>query len=143
MFNRKEWMKIYDKGYRETHKKERLIYNRKNAKKINMQQKSWRDRNPNKVEEYNKLKKVYNRKIKSEVLRHYSLDLKCQKCGFDNLDALTIDHINGGGREHRKKIGFGGSFYYWLRRNNYPEGFQVLCMNCQFIKRKKNKECKR
>jgi hypothetical protein len=28
-----------------------------------------------------------------------------------------------------------------LRRNNYPEGFQILCMNCQFGKRMNNGVC--
>jgi len=29
----------------------------------------------------------------------------------------------------------GSRFYYWLRRQGYPEGYQTLCMNCQWIKR--------
>ena len=24
----------------------------------------------------------------------------------------------------------GTKFYRWLKRNNFPEGFQVLCFNC-------------
>ena len=39
-----------------------------------------------------------------------------------------IDHINGKGTEHRKKIGF--NIYPWLVKNNFPEGFQTLCCNC-------------
>jgi hypothetical protein len=44
---------------------------------------------------------------------------------------LTIDHINGGGSQHRKKIGH-GHFYLWLYNHGYPDGYQVLCMNCNF-----------
>jgi hypothetical protein len=28
----------------------------------------------------------------------------------------------------------GVRFYSWLRRNNYPEGYQVLCFNCNIAK---------
>jgi hypothetical protein len=62
---------------------------------------------------------------------------------------LSIDHINGNGAEHRRELKrtTGGStgghdFYRWLKNNNFPDGYQVLCMNCQFIKKIENKEHK-
>lgn len=73
----------------------------------------------------------YRRKIKLLVLTHYSFgDLRCRCCGEKELDFLTIDHVNGGGREHHKLIGGGATFYLWLKRNNFPLGYQVLCYNC-------------
>src|ERR1039457_2632877 len=58
---------------------------------------------------------------------------KCACCGESTYEFLTIDHINGGGREHRASIGgSGSSIYSWLRRNHFPDGFRVLCMNCNF-----------
>lgn len=59
----------------------------------------------------------------------------CKTCG-ENWDVvLDIDHIHGGGTQHRANLNIGGDrFYYWLRRNNYPEGFQVLCRNCNWAK---------
>ena len=80
-------------------------------------------------------------KIKREVLLHYSINPEkpiCSKCGFDDIRALSIDHINGGGNIQREFIH--ENFYRWLIKNNYPEGYQVLCMNCQFIKRKEQNE---
>jgi len=77
---------------------------------------------------------------KFEVFSHYSGgDPVCARCGFDDIRALSIDHINNDGNKHRrearpKRTRAGVGFYEWLRKNNYPEGFQVLCMNCQFIK---------
>jgi len=60
---------------------------------------------------------------------------KCVCCGEDNYKFLVIDHINGGGRKHRKQIGSGGyALIHWLDKNNYPEGFQVLCHNCNAAK---------
>ena len=78
------------------------------------------------------LRKYYNDK-KREVLSHYSPNMICVVCGESNLNVLTIDHINGGGGKHLKSIG--GNIYYWLRRNNYPSGYQVLCMNCNWLRR--------
>ena len=74
--------------------------------------------------------------LKIEVLTYYGNDkLACIKCGMDDIRALTIDHINGGGYKHRKILRLSGNmFYRWLKRNKYPLGYQTLCMNCQFIK---------
>ena len=76
-----------------------------------------------------------NEKVKT--LEYYSQTSppECMRCGFSDIRALTIDHIDGGGTRHTRSIGFGGNhFYTWLRKNNYPEGYQVLCRNCQSIK---------
>lgn len=85
-------------------------------------------------------KYIWNRKV--EILTHYSNgEPVCVKCGFSDIRALSIDHILGGGGYHRKSNTIiGTNFYRWLKLNNYPEGYQVLCMNCQFIKRYNNME---
>lgn len=62
---------------------------------------------------------------------------KCACCGIRDLEFLTIDHVKGDGANHRKAI-FGGkrssgcglAFYAWLEKKGYPEGFRVLCYNC-------------
>ena len=61
---------------------------------------------------------------------------KCACCEEAEIGFLTIDHINGiSNREHRKEIGNGGSnLYSWLKKNNFPNGFQVLCYNCNCAK---------
>ena len=60
--------------------------------------------------------------------------------GVKNITALTIDHINGGGCKHRKSLR-NKDMYLYLKRLNFPEGYQILCMSCQFIKRIEKKEC--
>ncbi len=85
----------------------------------------------------------YVLKVKIQTLARYANgEIKCADCGFSDVRALSIDHINGGGTRHRKEIGGGGTthFYYWLKTHNYPTGYQVLCMNCQFIKKLVNGE---
>ncbi|WP_157368697.1 hypothetical protein [Zavarzinella formosa] len=81
----------------------------------------------------------YTEKNKEIVMSNYSNGaMCCSHCGYDNMLALSIDHVNGGGCKHRQEIN--KNFYSWLRKNGFPEGYQVLCMNCQFVKRHKNNE---
>lgn len=80
---------------------------------------------------------------KEEVLTHYGNGkYACVKCGFNNKYTLTLDHMEGGGNAERKRLKSQGgvSFYRWLKKNNYPLGYQTLCMNCQWIKRMENHE---
>lgn len=79
-------------------------------------------------------------RLKTEIMSHYcGGDLKCKNCPVKDLDILTIDHVNGDGAEHRREIGIAGGggypMYQWLKKNGLPEGFQVLCYNCQYRKR--------
>jgi len=85
----------------------------------------------------------YYQSLKKEVLTLYGGGkMACTKCGETRIDCLSIDHINGGGNKHRKdnKTAHGRQFYYQLRKNLRLDTYQTLCMNCQFIKRAKNKE---
>ncbi len=71
----------------------------------------------------------YNRSTKLEVFSHYGTTCAC--CGESRQEFLAIDHINGGGRQHSLEIGKSGTgFYSWLKQQGYPEGYRVLCHNC-------------
>ena len=67
---------------------------------------------------------------------------KCRHCGFADMRALQIDHVNGGGSKQHGKLG--RTSFYYLVRNELREGqfdnFQLLCANCNWIKRAENKE---
>jgi hypothetical protein len=52
-------------------------------------------------------------------------------CGEDRLDALTIDHVNHDGSKDRAEVGT-VKIYRRLRRENFPSGYQVLCLNCNW-----------
>lgn len=74
-------------------------------------------------------------KLKTEVLSYYGNGkCSCVRCGYMDIRALSIDHIDDSGHKHRRE-GKIQNIYRWLRKNNFPEGYQTLCMNCQFIKR--------
>ena len=72
--------------------------------------------------------------LKIDVFNAYGA--RCECCGEDHFEFLTIDHIQGGGRAHRKKIGNGKNcssqqFYTWLKKEDYPkDDFRILCWNC-------------
>ena len=81
--------------------------------------------------------KRWNKNLKDEIFQHYSDSLpKCKKCGYNNIMCLDIDHINNKGGEQRKKLNLhsGQQFYQWLKKNNFPKGYQVLCKNCNWLK---------
>jgi len=82
-----------------------------------------------------KTSKQFREILKELVLRHYSPELKCQcpKCPYPypGIEFLSIDHINGKGshgREIRRRL------YQWIKNKGFPDGFQVLCFNCNLAK---------
>lgn len=111
----------YGEKWREAHP-ERAAENARRATRM------WRDRNPN-------YSKERIQKLRLIILKHYGGDPpKCRFCGENHIEFLTVDHILGGGSQHRKKVGGGTRFYSWLIKNGFPEGFQILCWNCNISK---------
>jgi len=93
----------------------------------------------NKIDKKKLDNKKYYRKLKETIIAHYSKgSMRCKKCGELRLYALQIDHINNNGAVHRRQV-VHGHIYEWLIRNNFPKGYQVLCANCNWMKR--NKVC--
>ena len=91
---------------------------------------------------------------KSEIHKRYALGLRqealsayavnpdapaCADCGSD--EDLCLDHIHGGGIEHRKLLlgdNVGGKFYRALKRLGFPhkDKIQVLCKDCNLSRRR-------
>ena len=110
--------------------------------------KEWRKNNH---EQFLAVQRSNYGKVRLEALQHYSgkeaPDCRC--CGESELDFLQIDHTKGDGAAHRREIGMaqgigeqkqrvnigGNGLPYWLKKNGWPEGFQVLCANCNYSKR--------
>lgn len=99
--------------------------------------------------------KIYSAKNKEKIrTRNKELNLRyriklleilggvrCIRCGFSDYRALQVDHINGGGRKD----------YQTKRELKSPKGYiehvkkdialyQVLCANCNWIKKCENNE---
>jgi len=78
---------------------------------------------------YKKTRKERQQELKLEVFQAYGGPW-CACCGVANMEFLSLDHIKGGGNQHRKKVG--SRLYFYLKRDGFPEGYRVLCMNCNF-----------
>lgn len=81
--------------------------------------------------------KRYNQKVRLGVLIHYSNGrLICNCCGEKEYKFLCIDHINNDGYKNRVKGKryAGTGLYSWIKSRKYPDGFQVLCHNCNCAK---------
>ena len=76
-----------------------------------------------------------SRVLKLEMIATYGG--RCVICGESRWEFLTIDHINGGGTQHRASVN--GNLYSWLRRKGWPrDKYQLLCFNCNCsVKRNK------
>ena len=73
-------------------------------------------------------------KLKDEVFFAYG-GYCCSCCGEGTKEFLVIDHVDGGGCKQRKQLGSGDAIYRWLRKNGFPDGYQVLCCNCNWGKK--------
>jgi hypothetical protein len=89
--------------------------------------------------------KKYREKIKFKIFE--LLGNKCanpyneHKEPYINFKALQIDHINGGGRKERNKVN--GTRFYLDILSEIKLGskdYQLLCANCNWIKRYENRE---
>ena len=105
----------------------------------------------NNLERIHIVKKIYWEKRKNHFLnvekrrlrkiRHELMEILggefCKNCGYDIYEALQFDHINGRGCEDRRNFHTGRIMYQFYASN--PElarkTLQVLCANCNFIKR--------
>ena len=85
------------------------------------------------------------RRIKEATFAAYGGNV-CACCGEKEPKFLTLDHVNNDGAAFRRKIAgsrqaAGHTTYRWLVRNGFPEGYQVLCMNCNHGKRMNGGVC--
>ena len=78
-----------------------------------------------------RLKAVERHRLKADVVHAYGGSCSC--CGESEMYFLTIDHISGIAGEDRVELKVRATtLYRRLRRANYPDGFRVLCMNCNW-----------
>jgi hypothetical protein len=95
----------------------------------------WREyqrdyRNANR-EELCAYQREWNQRRKRAVVAAYGGACAC--CGESNIAFLTVDHIDGykkGSGEPRA----GNKLYGWLAKQDFPNGFQILCWNCNAAK---------
>ena len=151
----------HTKKYNELHKKERNEYNKKYRKEqqtqINHRRRLYyqqhRKEEIQRSINYNRNFKMRIKKRISKtrmiVLEHYTNGTtKCQNIynldhsGMENdpdyICALEIDHKNRNEKSSERL--HGDKLCRWLIKNDFPEGFQILCPTCNTLKRIKDRE---
>lgn len=88
-----------------------------------------------KRKEYNRARRAKLREQLFEVLGE-----ECARCGFSDKRALQVDHIDGRGTEERKKYKSNLDAYYRKIIQSNGVGYQLLCANCNQIKRHEDRE---
>lgn len=71
-----------------------------------------------------------SRRLKTELISN--LGGKCACCGEDKYEFLTLDHIHGGGHQHRLRCSFSRTTIYWeVKMQGFPrDKYRILCWNC-------------
>jgi hypothetical protein len=77
----------------------------------------------------------YRTKLREKAIQ--VLGGKCARCPVDDFRCLQIDHVNGGGTKERSRIGPLAIYRKIIRG---ASGYQLLCANCNWIKRFDEKE---
>jgi hypothetical protein len=158
---------VIDNATRAKNREAAARYRERNREKVNQKMRDWREANREKSREH--AREWRNRKIANgtpeEVAAIRAAEsektkrnqdrqreavygayggYKCNCCDEAEKMFLSIDHVNNDGAAMRKANlyrGSGTGFYQWLIKNKFPDGFQVLCMNCQVGKHKNGGVC--
>jgi NADPH-dependent 7-cyano-7-deazaguanine reductase QueF len=103
---------------------------------LNEKQKKYKKYQQEHPEIYRNATQKCRKKLKLKVFE--KLGNKCVRCGITDIRVLQIDHVNGhGNKEHKELKDYG----FMLKVLADTEGnYQLLCANCNWIKRYENKE---
>lgn len=83
------------------------------------------------------------KEVRCQLIRLLNIEMNCMRCGFNDIRALQIDHKNGHGHNDRKIFKLSGTSLYRFYLKNpelAKETLQVLCANCNWIKKDENSE---
>lgn len=130
---KRDYKKEYEK-YKDTYK----AYHAKHKDKYKKLNEDWISKNR---ERYNASKWILYDKNKRKIINKISGgENKCSICGIDDIEVLTIDHVNNDGAKHRKEIvgtrrgGIAAYRDYRLLAACSDYEVQILCMNCNLKK---------
>lgn len=113
---------------------------------------SRRKHRANNLEHCRRIRRESGHRLKDRAYEAYG-GYRCVCCGEGEPTMLSFDHINEDGAKHRleqlkvrrptslDKGSSGDTLYRWLKNNNYPDGFQILCYNCNISKHRNKGIC--
>jgi hypothetical protein len=141
----KDCVTRYNRQYYAQHSEEIKAYRKKYYREHLKEIKIWAKLHHQKNKEVIGRKQYEYQHQQTILLRQQVLERfggKCERCGFDDSRALQIDHIHSDGAKERK-TNRGVKFLSKLLKLNDSElkgNYQLLCANCQWIKRFENRE---
>lgn len=142
--NNPEAFKAIQKRYRQNHKKERVDknrdYRRKNPEKV----KAFPSNSSERQRKYRmKLKLMIYELLGGKCANPYNIDHTAFEKEPDYISCLQIDHINGGGKREIGTLRFYNSYlrYVLEKIKKGSKDYQLLCANCNWIKRKRGLLC--
>jgi len=105
------------------------------------EQKLYLERHPNMKIKAREQTRKYKRRVRIELMELLG-GTKCVRCGFDDYRALQLDHLNGGGNDDRRKLGGNDveAAFYLKNPELAKRTLQILCANCNWIKKHEKKE---
>ena len=122
-----ERSRTWRKGNSDSVKEYRKQYRTDNREAINRKRRDYYTTNRKRV------RSVATQRISNLKEELYSVfGNKCVKCGFGDKRALQLDHIEGGGTQERRTK---TATQVWRNAINHPQHYQMLCANCNSIKR--------
>lgn len=76
---------------------------------------------------YSTINRLAHRRRREKIIKKYGG--KCECCGEDRSEFLTVDHVNGGGNKEKRRLGVSRLI---VRLANCPrlDGYRLLCQNC-------------
>ena len=115
----------------------RRIYEKKNRSRIRMWKRNWVEKH--REQHYQNVHRSYWKQRLSVI---EALGGKCVRCGFNDPRALQVDHINGGGVKELRAIANKLKYNRMVIESvkNKKGKYQLLCANCNWIKKSENKE---
>lgn len=119
------------KEYRSNRIKYMNEYLIKNKERIRIRSAKYRMENRDRI--IKRRKEIFKERRMAVLLHYGGNPPRCACCGETEIKFLTIDHIAGNGVEHRKQIK-DTSVARWIISNGFPDGFQILCYNCNCSK---------
>lgn len=144
MYADKEKKRLRDTAYREKNREKirqwsHDYYQREREKRLASRAASTQ-KHYGRVREYGRVRNQTRRqKLREQLLD--ALGRKCARCGYDtDVRALQIDHVNGGGCKERKDFPSRDAYYNHILQHAEDGSYQVLCANCNVIKRLEERE---
>lgn len=126
----KKYRKDYYQNRKEDIKKKRRDYVASNPEKVSTYNQQYFKNHPG---AFVIAERKSRRKLKEDAVAR--LGGKCVCCGEKEMEFLTVDHVNGGGKKHREDLKKAGksptqAIYRELRDAADVSMYRLLCWNC-------------